>query len=243
MQKETENWYVNWFNTDFYHILYQDRDYKEARTFMNNLTRYLDLSEGASILDLACGKGRHAVYLNTLGYNVTGIDLSENSIDFARQFENDMLHFDVHNMSVPYHRQFDAVFNLFTSFGYFDNDKDNLNTIKAIKANLNGNGTGVIDFMNVNYVIDNLVPEDIKTVKGIDFYQKRSFTNGYIVKEISFRHQDKDYYFTERVKALKITDFESYFKQSGVALKTVFGDYKLNVFDLKKSERLILLFK
>ena len=139
---------------------------------MDNLTNYLNIPESGKILDLACGKGRHSVYLNTLGYNVTGVDLSEQSITYAKQFENETLKFDVHDMSKPYPETFDAVFNLFTSFGYFEEDNCNQYTIESIKAELNEFGFGVIDFMNSNYVIDNLVSEDIKTVDGIDFYIK-----------------------------------------------------------------------
>ena len=164
MTKPTKAWYASWFDTTYYHILYKDRDYAEAQSFMDNLTNYLNLPKNGKILDLACGKGRHSVYLNKLGYNVTGVDLSEHSINYAKQFENDSLRFDVHNMTKPYPETFDAVFNLFTSFGYFENDDYNLRTIEAIKTELNAYGFGVIDFMNVNYVINNLVAEDTKSV-------------------------------------------------------------------------------
>lgn len=243
MTKEKTTWYASWFDTPFYHILYKDRDYTEAESFMSNLTNYLNVPEHGSILDLACGKGRHAIYLNKIGYNVTGVDLSENSITHAKQFENDTLHFDVHNMCKPYHKEFDAVFNLFTSFGYFDKEEDNLNTIKAIKANLNESGFGVIDFLNSEYIIENLVPENTKTVDGIDFLQKRRVENGYIIKDISFTFEGEDYEFQERVKALTLKDFETLFEQAGVYLLDVFGDYKLNKFYNKTSERLILIFK
>ena len=186
MTKDTKQWFTSWFNTPFYHILYKDRDDKEAQAFMENLVSYLNIPENGTILDLACGKGRHSIYLNSIGYNVTGVDLSEESIEFAKQFENETLHFDVHDMSKPYNKQFDAVINLFTSFGYFENEDDNLNTIKAIKSNLKESGVGVIDFMNVNYVINNLVEENSKTIEGILFHQKRYVEKGYIVKKITF---------------------------------------------------------
>lgn len=243
MTNSTKKWYTSWFDTPFYHILYKDRDYVEAETFMTNLTNYLNLPEQAKVLDLACGKGRHSIFLNTLGYNVVGADLSENSIAFAKQFENETLHFDVHNMCKPYGETFDAVFNLFTSFGYFENEIDNLSTIKAIKANLNESGFGVIDFMNSNYVIDNLVKKNTKTVDGIDFLQERRVENGYIIKDISFTFEDEDYHFQERVKAFTLNDFEKLFEKAGVYLLDVFGDYKLNKFDAKNSERLIMIFK
>ena len=121
MQKETDNWFASWFDTPYYHILYKERDDHEAEFFMNSLTSFLKLPKKAEILDLACGKGRHAIYLNELGYDVTGIDLSAASIEFAKKFETDKLHFAIHDMSISYPKKFDAVFNLFTSFGYFEN--------------------------------------------------------------------------------------------------------------------------
>ncbi len=243
MTNTTEQWYASWFDTPFYHILYKDRDYSEAQVFMDNLTEYLNLPEHGTILDLACGKGRHSVYLNSLGYDVTGVDLSENSIAFAKQFENETLHFDVHDMCKPYHKTFDAVFNLFTSFGYFDKEEDNLKTIKAIKANLNDVGFGVIDFMNSDYVINNLISEDNKTVDDIDFSLKRKFEDGYIVKDISFNVENNDYQFQERVRAFSLNDFQSLFEKAGVHLLDVFGDYSLRKYDKQSSERLVMIFK
>ena len=75
-----KHWYSSWFDTPFYHILYKDRDDKEAQSFMDALTYYLNISQNSTILDLACGKGRHSLYLNSIGYDVTGLDLSKQSI-------------------------------------------------------------------------------------------------------------------------------------------------------------------
>lgn len=243
MTDNTTKWFTSWFDTPFYHTLYKDRDATEAQTFMDTLTGYLNIPEGGTVLDLACGKGRHARYLNKIGYDVTGADLSENSIAFAKQFENHRLHFAVHDMCKPFGKQFDAVFNLFTSFGYFEHDDDNLKTIKAIKANLNELGFGVIDFMNADFVIANLVPEEIKKVDDIEFHLKRYVEDGYIIKDITFTANGDDYNFLERVRALTLKDFEVLFEQAEVFLLDVFGDYKLHKFDAKTSERLVMIFK
>jgi 2-polyprenyl-3-methyl-5-hydroxy-6-metoxy-1,4-benzoquinol methylase len=72
----TNTWFASWFDTPYYHILYKERNYREAQVFMDNLTQYLNLPEKAKVLDLACGKGRHSIYLNQLGYEVVGADLS-----------------------------------------------------------------------------------------------------------------------------------------------------------------------
>ena len=243
MNKSTKHWYISWFDTPYYHILYKDRDYSEAQGFMDNLSNYLNLPDNGKILDLACGKGRHSVYLNKLGYDVTGVDLSEQSINYAKQYENDTLKFKVHDMSKPLNDKFDAVFNLFTSFGYFDDESCNLNTIKAIKSELNEFGFGVIDFMNTNYVTSNLVAQDVKSVDGIDFYQKRRAENGFIMKDISFEIDGEKFNFQECVRAFILEDFENLFEKAGVHLLDVFGDYNLNKYLSESSERLIMIFK
>ncbi|PRZ27838.1 class I SAM-dependent methyltransferase [Flavobacterium granuli] len=242
-EQPTETWFSSWFDTPYYHILYKDRNYREAQVFMDNLTHYLNLPEKAKVLDLACGKGRHAIYLNQLGFDVIGADLSENSIAEATKNANETLHFKVHDMREAFEEKYDAIFNLFTSFGYFENDDDNLKTLKAIKESLSEYGFAVIDFMNVNQVLDTLVPEEIKTVDGIDFHLKRYLKDGHIHKEIDFEDKGQKFHFTEKVKALTLEDFENLMEEAGIYLLDIFGDYKLKKFHKTESERLILIFK
>jgi SAM-dependent methyltransferase len=243
INNQQSNWFASWFDTPYYHILYKDRNYREAQIFMDNLTHYLNLPEKAKVLDLACGKGRHSIYLNQLGFDVLGADLSENSIAEASKNINDTLHFQVHDMREPFEDKFDAIFNLFTSFGYFENDEDNLKTLVAIKDSLTEYGFAVIDFMNVNQVIANLVPTEVKTVDGIDFHIKRYVADNHIYKEIDFEDQGEKFHFTEKVKALTLEDFTQMMETAGIFLLDIFGDYKLKKFHKKDSERLIMIFK
>lgn len=243
MQESTNTWYANWFDTPYYHILYKDRDHAEAQLFLDNITHYLNLPENAHVLDLACGRGRHSIYLNKLGYNVLGTDLSPQSIAYASAFENQSLHFKVKDMREPFDEKFDAIFNLFTSFGYFPNEEDNLTTLKAIKNSLNETGFAVIDFMNVNRVIKNLVPEEVKEVDGIVFHIKRWVEDGYIFKNIKFEDQGESHDFTERVKAFTLADFEEMMEEADIFLLEYYGNYKLQKFHPEESDRLIMIFK
>lgn len=240
---KSEAWFETWFDSPYYHILYKDRNDTEAQLFMDNLTHYLNLPEEATILDLACGKGRHSIYLNQLGYNVTGVDLSENSITEASKSSNEKLHFQVHDMREQMNKKYDAVFNLFTSFGYFDSEDDNLKTLLAIRESLTEYGFGVIDFLNADYVIQNLVATETKTVDGIDFHIKRYVENGHIFKEIAFEAKGEKYEFTEKVQALRLADFEAMMEKAQIYLLDIFGDYKLRKFYKNDSERLIMIFK
>lgn len=237
------NWFASWFDSPYYHVLYKERNYREAQIFMDNLTHYLNLPEHAKVLDLACGKGRHAIYLNQLGFDVLGVDLSENSIAIANKNANATLHFKVHDMRQPFEEKYDAIFNLFTSFGYFACDTDHLKTLIAIKESLSEYGFGVIDFMNVTQVLANLIPAETKTVDGIDFHIKRFHIEGYIYKEIDFEDQGEKYHFTEKVRAFTLQDFQELMTEAGIYLLDIFGDYKLKKFHKTDSERLIMIFK
>ena len=243
MQENKKSWYTNWFDTPFYHILYKDRDYDEAQLFIENITHYLNLPEQAKVLDLACGRGRHSIFLNKLGYDVIGTDLSNNSIEYAKKSENETLHFEVKDMREPFDQKFDAIFNLFTSFGYFEDEKDNFTTLKAIKESLDDYGFAVLDFMNVNKVINNLVASETKEVEGITFEIKRWVEDGYILKNIKFNHEGESYDFTEKVKALTLQDFEQMMEEAGIYLLETFGNYKLQKFYANESDRLIMIFK
>lgn len=241
---QNKNWFESWFDSPYYHLLYKDRDQKEAEIFISNLINYLKPAMCSFFLDVACGKGRHAVYLNKLGYKVDAFDLAENSIAFANQFKNENLNFFVNDIRKPLKiSQYNFAFNLFTSFGYFINEQDNVEAISAISKSLKPNGVFVLDFMNVKKVIKSIstVQKEIKTIQYIDFNIEKKIINNFIVKEISFQDNGESYKFTEQVKAIFLNEFIGYFKAANLTIIDVFGDYNLNNFDENNSDRLILI--
>jgi len=240
MQKQ--QWFETWFDTKYYHILYKNRDDREAHFFMNNLLVFLKVKRQAPILDLACGKGRHSIFLSKKGFQVTGVDLSPKSIEFAKHFETENLSFDVHDMRKVYpKKQFDYIFNLFTSFGYFEDDTENQNAITAMKEMLTANGVLVIDFLNAVKTKNNLVAKEQKTIDDITFNIERRVENNFIIKSIKFEDKGKYFSFEERVKALTINDYKVFFNNAGLKLKQIFGNFKLETFDENTSDRLIMI--
>ncbi len=235
-------WFADWFDSAYYHLLYQNRDEEEAKAFINRLVEYLDLEKNDRVLDLPCGKGRHAVHLNALGFETVGADLAPQSIEKAQVYANEHLSFAVHDMRKPLEKDgFDAVFNLFTSFGYFEDDQDNFRAIDAMATNLKDGGVFVMDFMNVPKVVANLVPEEEKTVGDVTFKLKRQVIDGFIVKDIAFEDKGKSYRFQERVQAFSMDDFKGYFEHAGLKLRKVFGNYALNDYDEQSSDRMIFV--
>lgn len=241
---EQKEWFEEWFDSPYYHLLYHNRNDSEAAIFIGNLTNFLQLPSTANLLDLACGKGRHSLILAEKGYNVTGADLSVNSIMAARKFERENLKFRVQDMRIPFaDGEFDAILNLFTSFGYFDDLADNQKVLGAIRKMLKTDGILVIDFMNSERVIKSLVRSESKEVEGIIFHINRKYDGSHIFKNISFTDGEDSYNYTERVQALMLSDFKSLLQSEGFEIICTFGDFDLNQFDADTSDRLILIAK
>jgi len=240
---KTKDWFTDWFNTPYYHILYNNRNDSDAQLFMQNITAFLELKKGVHIADLPCGKGRHSIYLNSLGYKVTGGDLSENSILHAKQFENENLNFEVCDMRDPIDDTYDAIFNLFTSFGYFEDDREDIRVLSSIKKGLKEDGVFVFDFLNATKLEATLVEEETKVVEGITFNIQREIKEGFILKHISFTAENIEHFYTERVKYLDLPKMISYLNKVGFQLVAIFGDYNLTTFEKNLSDRLILVAK
>ncbi len=238
------SWYTNWFDSNYYYILYQNRNNDEAKFFIDNLINYLKIKKDSKLIDIACGKGRHSIYLNKIGIDVVGTDLSKRSIYAAKKKENKKLNFFVHDMRKTFEKDgFDYAFNLFTSFGYFEDYLDNQKTINSISDNLKNGGTLVLDFMNVEKTISNLVKSEYKEIDNIKFFISRELKNNFIIKKITIKDGEKKLFFNEQVNALNIKDFKRFFKKCNLKIVDTFGDYSLNKFNIRNSDRLIFIAK
>lgn len=238
-----KNWFETWFDSKYYHILYNNRDENEAAGFINKLHEHLNLIEGARVLDLACGSGRHSYQLAQLGYNTTGVDLAANSIKEAKdKFLHQNLEFRVADMRDFSAKEcYDAIFNLFTSFGYFDDESDNAKVLKQINDNLVGGGQFIMDFMNATKVVNALVKSEVKTVGDIDFNITRNCDGKHIIKTIDFIAESIDHSFMEKVQYLPKERLIKLIENAGLNVVSVFGNYKLESFDENTSDRCIII--
>ena len=240
---ESKEWFSTWFDSPYYHILYAKRDENEAAAFIASLQQKLHLAPGSRVLDAACGKGRHAITLQHLGFSVDAFDLSPANIEAAQAFENKDLLFFVHDLRepLPLQNSYDAIFNFFTSFGYFDDQKDNQKAFDTFAGGLKENGLLVLDFFNPTYVLANLVPSETVEREGISFQIKRWSAAGYLYKSIDFSDQGKDFSFVEKVELVAKNDFIAYAAQAGLSLVDLKGDYQLTAFDEASSPRMIFV--
>jgi SAM-dependent methyltransferase len=242
MSYKSKEWFSEWFGSPYYHILYKERDHKEAEHFIDKLISFLKLNPASLIMDLACGKGRHAIYLNAKGFTVTGLDLSKENIKYASGFSNERLKFFVHDMRNVFSlSDFDLILNLFTSFGYFETEEENLKSIEACSKELKQGGVLVIDFMNTSKTLKHLIGTECKVMENIEFCINRKLENGFIVKDITFTANGIPHVHQERVKAIYKDNFIKYFNFAGLKLMETFGSYALEPFDEEKSDRMIFI--
>lgn len=222
-------WYEEWFDRDEYELVYDQRDEREAERVIDLLERIVRPAPRSTILDVGCGRGRHARSLARRGYRVTGVDLSPRAVRTARQraaAEGLDVRFERADMREPVCRAcFDGVVNLFTAFGYFEADADHLRTIRAVATALRPGGWLFQDFLNAPYVAARLVPHDTREHDGTLIEQRRWIEDQRVNKTIHIHQNGDTRTFYESVRLLTLDDFKSLYEKAGLDLVRTFGDY------------------
>ncbi len=230
MQQKRPRWYEAWFDRDEYAIVYRHRNDEEARKLIDLLERITGVGSGDSIVDIGCGRGRHAIRLARHGYRVTGLDLSERSIDEAREraaSDGLEVEFVVGDMRTALcDACYDGAVNLFTAFGYFEIEDEHQKAVNAVADSLKPGGWFVQDFLNPTFVRETLVPEDRRTEDGIEIMQQRTVVDGRIRKKITLTKDGRSHSFQESVRLLELDDFKSMYDRAGLRFVDVFGDYE-----------------
>lgn len=237
-------WYKGWFNSPYYHKLYFERDEKEAQQFISRLIEHLQPAPGSRMLDVACGRGRHSKFLASKGFDVTGIDISADSINYAKASENEHLHFFQHDMRLPFWvNYFNYAFNFFTSFGYFATRREHDDAIRTITQSLKPGGFVLFDFLNVHYVEERLVHNEVKKVDGTEYEIHRWHDDHFFYKKIIVHDPalEVPLEFTEKVSKLSLGDFTDMLSYQKVQVTEIFGDYELNRYDIRQTPRMIIL--
>lgn len=239
------NWFKDWFNSHYYHLLYKHRDDTEAHAFIDRIVHLLKPPPNAKMLDIACGKGRHSRALAQYGYDVTGIDLSYESIREARKFAHDRLHFFQHDMRMPsWVNYFDIAWNLFTSFGYFKTQREHEKAIRTMAQSIKPGGKLVMDYLNVHYSEDHLVPSVHQIEDGVDFHITKWHDEHFFYKQIQITdaaHPSPHHLYTERVAKFSLGDFTEMMAYEHLQIKEVYGDYQLAPYHIRQSPRLIMV--
>src|SRR5262245_12601703 len=222
-------WFVSWFDSVHYHKLYAYRDDTEAAGFIDGLIQVLQPDGGSAVLDLGCGAGRHSKYLASKGFSVTGIDLAAHSINEAKRSERPDLHFFRHDMRAPFgSNAMDYVFNLFTSFGYFEDPAEHLMVVRNMADSLKTGGRLVLDYLNVAHAQRRAIPKEVRIIDGFIYRITRWSDASRFFKRIVIEDVDGGECgeYLEQVAKFSVDDFNRMFTFYGLTIDDVYGDYR-----------------
>lgn len=241
------DWFEEWFDSPLYEKLYANRDEDEALQLVDLLVDELELHKCSEILDLGCGRGRHSINLNKKGYRVKGIDLSREAIKTARAKVERMdlknISFEIRDMRKPFDETFDAIVNLFTTFGYFKSDAENAKVLDSVVAMLKPAGIFVLDYLNAQKVRQSFRSSDSGEFQDIKYEIHRYIVDDMIFKDIVFsgdRVNGRRSY-SERVKLYRLDWFQREMEERNLVIDHVYGDYEGSSFDPETSNRLLII--
>jgi 2-polyprenyl-3-methyl-5-hydroxy-6-metoxy-1,4-benzoquinol methylase len=240
-------WYNDWFNSENYLKVYRHRDESEAERLVDLIAKNLILAPNSSVLDMACGAGRHPIIFAKLGFDVTAVDLSQRLISEAKKdaLQNgvkiDFILSDILEYNPVKH--FDLVVNLFTSIGYFESDEENYAVIKKAYSFVKQEGYFVLDYFNKDFLLKNLIPTTIFSENGLRITQNRSAEGTRIVKKIQIENKASIEEFYESVRLYSNDEILRFISNSGFTVEKLYGDYFGSNYDSETSQRLIIFAK
>mgnify|MGYP000957610033 CR=1 FL=1 len=240
------SWFKEWFNDPDYLILYQHRDETEAEELIQLLEKQGYLKPKSEVLDLACGNGRHSFQLALRNHSVTGLDLSDTLLHIAESTSKKnsipvkFVRGDMRSFNFP--AQFDVILNLFTSFGYFETDEENVKVISNVFSSLKQGGFFVLDYLNSEYLLDNIEPETVSEINELIIIQRRKILKNRVIKDIQIKKNGYQKNYREEVTLYSKADITAFFQTAGFTIVDLFGNYNGESFK-SSSPRLILIGK
>ena len=232
-------WYREWFGEDYLE-LYSHRDRSEAERQADFVEKHLGCLGPHAVLDLACGAGRHTDVLRDRGYRVLGVDLSITLL--AQRPDLPRVAGDMRELPFA-GGAFDWVLNFFTSFGYFEEERENFRVLEEIVRVLSPGGCFLIDLMNPEPVIENLRPREAYTTDGRRVEIERWYDPG--AKRVNKRirittGEGPERSFLESVRAYRLDEVVNGLQWAGLRLDGTFGNFYGDPYS-SDSERLILV--
>ena len=237
-------WYKEWFGEDYLE-LYSYRDSREAEEHVDFVARQLGepaVARPRAVLDLACGAGRHTGALRRRGYRTLGVDLSLTLLAHMREQGLPRVAGDMRRLPFA-DATFDWVLNFFTSFGYFEGERENFRVLEEILRVLTPGGRFLIDLLNPAYALAHLTPRDAQESAGRRVELERWYDPA--AKRFNKRIRvvapgEPPRSFLESVRAYEADEVTCGLQWAGLAVDHLFGSFQGDPYD-RGSERLIIL--
>jgi SAM-dependent methyltransferase len=237
-------WYEEAFCADYLER-YAHRSDAAAKREVPFILKALKTKNGAQLLDLCCGAGRHTRVFAKAGMNVTGLDLSHDLLEAARAIPHPRARFVEADMrALPFAgASFDAVVNLFTSFGYFEKESDNQKVLSEVARVLKPGAPFLMDYLNVELTLANLVRHSIRECGEACVDERRSYDprRKRLNKISRWTCEGETCIRRESVRAYKRAELHEMLRHAGLMPIKDFGDLSGAAFKAKKTPRLVIL--
>ena len=234
MAKPSSTWYVDFFRDDYLdvynHLFTAERAEKEAAF----AEQALQLKAGARILDLCCGQGRHSVPLARRGFQVTGLDLNPAYLELAQQSAetaNVALKTVTADMrQIPFHDHFDAIVNMYSSFGYFESEAEDLKVLESAAKAIRPTGRLMLDLLNREWAVTNYIQNDWHSGSdGTLYVERRDLDLASSRMHVKFTIIGSDGGRRDSVghciRLYTLTEMTSFLQQVGLKVRGVFGGF------------------
>lgn len=232
-------WYKEWFGEEYLE-LYAHRDAGEADRHVRFVTEHMGGESPGAVLDLACGAGRHTDALRRSGYRALGVDLSLTLLAHPPRMPSVAADMRL----LPFaDESFDWVLNFFTSFGYFERERENFRVLEEIVRVLTPEGRYLIDFLNRDVTLARLKPRETREVEGrqVDIERWYDADSRRINKRIQLRATGSaSRTYLESVRAYSREEVVIGLRWAGLEVNATFGNFQGDPFQ-SDSERLIIV--
>lgn len=232
-------WYKEWFGQD-YLDLYAHRDEEEAERHIAFVLSHLGPAPSGRVLDLACGAGRHQLALLRHGFRVVGVDLSLTLLAtpprIGARVAGDMRNLPFADAS------FSWVLNFFTSFGYFESERENFRVLEEMVRLLEPGGRFMIDFLNRERVLAELKARETRSIAGRDVAIERWYDTATrrINKRMRLASAGRSTTYLESVRAYSSDEVTIGARWAGLEVDALYGDFTGETYQ-RESPRLIVV--
>jgi SAM-dependent methyltransferase len=231
---QSSTWFVDFFRDDYLNVYNHLFTAERAEKEVAFAEQALELKPGARILDLCCGHGRHSVLFARRGFEVTGLDLNPAYLELAQESArtcNVRLKTIAADMrQIPFLDQFDAIVNMYSSFGYFESEAEDLNVLESASKAIRPGGRLMLDMLNREWAVANYIQNDWHSGGDGTLYAERreldlACSRMHVTFTIIGPHGGRRDSIGHHIRIYTLTETTRLLQQVGLNLTGVFGGF------------------
>jgi ubiquinone/menaquinone biosynthesis C-methylase UbiE len=242
---------IKWHDNDEFwdamsHKLFAEKSPFETKKEIDQIIHLTGITPGSSILDLCCGQGRHSLEFARRGFKITGVDRTEKYLEHAKRESSR------ENLSIEYikddmrrfrrENHFNAIIVMYTSFGFFANQKENIKVLTNCYYSLNKNGKMLIDLVGKEILKKKFKEHESFVIDGITYIEKRKVIGDWekienkwiMIKE----NEQKEFILTHWVYSAE--EMKELLSEAGFSSMKKYGDLSGSKYD-ENAQRLIAI--